>query len=188
MVNKFIGETEKRLKTVFDECDRAHFLLLIDECEGMFGQRFSSKDAHDRYANLEIDYLLQRLERFQGVAVLATNRKSDLDSAFMRRLRFVIDFLQPSPTERRRLWRSALPEQSPSGAELCGNIDWELLSEKVSLTGAEIKLAALNSAFLAFAQGEKIEMSHLLTAIGESSPRRARPCGVSIDGGWNDAE
>jgi SpoVK/Ycf46/Vps4 family AAA+-type ATPase len=171
VVNKFIGETEKRLKTVFDECDRAHFMLLIDECEGMFGQRFTSKDAHDRYANLEIDYLLQRLERFQGVAVLATNRKSDLDSAFLRRIRFVIDFLQPGPLERRKLWMSAIPEKSPSGDQLRGDIDWDLLSEKVSLTGAEIKLAALNAAFLAFPTGEKtktggkIEMRHLLTAV-----------------------
>ena len=165
VVNKYIGETEKRLKTVFDECDRAHFLLLIDECEGMFGQRFSSKDAHDRYANLEIDYLLQRLERFQGVAVLATNRKSDLDSAFMRRIRFVIDFLQPGPAERLKLWKSAIPEHSPSGAGLRDNIDWDMLSEKVSLTGAEIKLAALNSAFLAFAEKKPIGMPHLLAAI-----------------------
>ena len=165
VVNKYIGETEKRLKTVFDECDRAHFLLLIDECEGMFGQRFNSKDAHDRYANLEIDYLLQRLERFQGVAVLATNRKSDLDSAFLRRIRFVIDFLHPGPNERRKLWLNALPEVSPSGEVIRGEIDWDLLSEKVSLTGAEIKLAALNGAFLAYAQKEKIGMPHLLTAI-----------------------
>ena len=165
VVNKYIGETEKRLKTIFDECDRAHFLLLIDECEGMFGQRFNSKDAHDRYANLEIDYLLQRLERFQGVAVLATNRKSDLDSAFLRRIRFVIDFLHPGPAERRKLWMNAIPEKSPSGAHLRDGIDWDLLSEKVSLTGAEIKLAALNSAFLAYAQKQKIGMPHLLTAI-----------------------
>ena len=165
VVNKYIGETEKRLKTIFDECDRAHFLLLIDECEGMFGQRFNSKDAHDRYANLEIDYLLQRLERFQGVAVLATNRKSDLDSAFLRRIRFVIDFLHPGPAERRKLWMNAIPEKRPSGAHLRDGIDWDLLSEKVSLTGAEIKLAALNSAFLAYAQKQKIGMPHLLTAI-----------------------
>lgn len=165
VVNKYIGETEKRLKTVFDECDRAHFLLLIDECEGMFGQRFSSKDAHDRYANLEIDYLLQRLERFQGVAVLATNRKSDLDTAFLRRIRFVIDFLQPGPAERRKLWQNAIPEKSPSGEPLRGDIDWSLLAEKVSLTGAEIKLAALNAAFLAFEKQQPIGMRHLLAAI-----------------------
>jgi len=165
VVNKYIGETEKRLKTIFDECDRAHFLLLIDECEGMFGQRFSSKDAHDRYANLEIDYLLQRLERFQGVAVLATNRKGDLDPSFMRRIRFVIDYLPPGPAERAVLWKSAIPERTPSGMPLRGEIDWQALAEKVSFNGAEIKLAAINAAFLAFGEKKQIEMSHLLTAI-----------------------
>jgi SpoVK/Ycf46/Vps4 family AAA+-type ATPase len=165
VVNKYIGETEKRLRTVFDECDRAHFMLLIDECEGMFGQRFSSKDAHDRYANLEIDYLLQRLEQFQGVAVLASNRKSDLDPAFLRRIRCLVDFLPPGPAERVRLWQSALPEHSPSGAPLRGEIDWKLLGDKVVLTGAEIKLAALNAAFLARRQDQPIGMTHLLTSV-----------------------
>ncbi len=165
VVNKFIGETEKRLKVIFDECDRAHFLLLIDECEGMFGQRFSSRDAHDRYANLEIDYLLQRLERFQGIAVLSTNRKGDLDPAFLRRIRFLIDFLPPGPSERAKLWQSALPPKSPSGEDVSGAIDWNELAGRVPLTGAEIKLAALNAAFLARAAGEKIEMAHVLEAV-----------------------
>lgn len=165
VINKYIGETEKRLKVVFDECDRAHFMLLIDECEGMFGQRFSSKDAHDRYANLEIDYLLQRLERFQGVAVLSTNRKGDLDAAFLRRIRFIIDFLPPGPAERAQLWQSALPAKSPSGEEILGAIDWSELAERVPLTGAEITLAALNAAFLARAANKKIGMPHLLEAV-----------------------
>ncbi len=165
VVNKYIGETEKRLKLIFDECDRAHFLLLIDECEGMFGQRFGSKDAHDRYANLEIDYLLQRIERFQGVAVLTTNRKGDLDPGFLRRIRFVIDFMPPGPAERSQIWSSALPEKSPSGEELREALDWSDLAERVALTGAEIKLAALNAAFLARARKEKIGMSHILQAV-----------------------
>ena len=165
VVNKYIGETEKRLKVIFDECDRANFLMLIDECEGMFGQRFASKDAHDRYANLEIDYLLQRLERFQGVAVLATNRKGDLDNAFMRRLRFVIDFLPPSPAERRRLWEKSLPEKGPEENLLREELNWDALAENVPLTGAEIKLAALNAAFLARAEEKKIGMEHVLTAV-----------------------
>ena len=150
---------------IFDECDRAHFLLLIDECEGMFGQRFSSKDAHDRYANLEIDYLLQRIERFQGIAILSTNRKCDIDAGFLRRIRFVIDFLPPGPAERSKLWASALPEKSPSGEVLCEALDWSGLAEHVALTGAEIKLAALNAAFLARARKEKIGMTHVLQAV-----------------------
>jgi predicted kinase len=165
VVNKYIGETEKRLKTVFDDCDRAHFMLLIDECEGMLGQRFSSKDAHDRYANLEIDYLLQRLERFQGIAVLSTNRKADLDAAFLRRIRFVIDFLPPGPGERERLWRHALPARSPSGDVIVEGIEWKALGDRVTLTGAEITVAALNAAFLARAAGETIGMPHVIEAV-----------------------
>ena len=166
VVNKYIGETEKRLKVIFDECDRANFLLLIDECEGMFGQRFSSKDAHDRYANLEIDYLLQRLERFQGVAILATNRKGDLDPAFQRRIRLVIDFLPPGPAERLILWRKALiGEDEEAARAIVGDINLQALAEKVNLTGAEIKLAALNSAFLAKAKNSRIEMEHVLGAV-----------------------
>lgn len=165
VVNKYIGETEKRLKLIFDECDRAHFLLLIDECEGMFGQRFGSKDAHDRYANLEIDYLLQRIERFQGVAILSTNRKGDLDPGFLRRIRFVIDFMPPGPAERSKIWSSALPEKSPSGEELRGELDCSELAERIPLTGAEIKLAVLNAAFLARAQKQKIRLSHVLEAV-----------------------
>jgi AAA+ superfamily predicted ATPase len=174
VVNKYIGETEKRLRTIFDECDRAHFMLLIDECEGMFGQRFSSKDAHDRYANLEIDYLLQRLERFQGVAVLATNRKSDLDSGFLRRIRSVIDFLPPGPTERLKLWQSAIPEKSPSGELLRGTIDWELLAEKAPLTGAEIKLAALNAAFLAYGEKKKIGMPYIVASVRQEYAKKGQ--------------
>jgi hypothetical protein len=165
VINKYIGETEKRLKTIFDECDRAHFMLLIDECEGMFGQRFSSKDAHDRYANLEINYLLQRLERFQGVAVLSTNRKGDMDSGFLRRLRCVIDFMPPGPEERAKLWQNALPATSPSGEELLQAVDWKELANRVALTGADIKLAALNAAFLARAGNERIGMPHILKAV-----------------------
>jgi len=166
VVNKYIGETEKRLKVIFDECDRANFLLLIDECEGMFGQRFSSKDAHDRYANLEIDYLLQRLERFQGVAILATNRKGDLDAAFQRRIRLVIDFLPPGPAERLSLWRKALLGDDEDAAKaIVGDVNLQALAEKVNLTGAEIKLAALNSAFLAKARNSRIEMEHVLGAV-----------------------
>lgn len=166
VVDKYIGETEKRLKSIFDECDRAHFMLLIDECEGLFGQRFAAKDAHDRYANLEINYLLQRLEHFQGVAILATNRKSDLDSAFLRRIRFVIEFSPPSLEDRILIWKSALVENSPSGESLLeAEVDWQYLASKATLTAAEIKLAALNAAFVARSNNERIGMQHLKGAI-----------------------
>jgi hypothetical protein len=164
VVNKYVGETEKRLKTIFDECDHAHFMLLIDECEGIFGQRFSSKDAHDHWANVTIGFLLMRLEQFQGIGVLSTNRKGDLDAAFVRRIRFIVDFLPPGPEERARLWKNALPARSPSGEVIVGDLQWEALAERVPLTGAEITLVALNAAFLARAAHETIGMSHVLEA------------------------
>jgi DNA polymerase III delta prime subunit len=117
VVSKYIGETEKHLRTVFDACQRAPVLLLFDEADALFGKRTQVKDAHDRFANIEIDYLLQRMERFDGLAVLATNRKADLDSAFLRRLRFVIDFVPPAAAERESgygaaPWRDARMRQA----------------------------------------------------------------------------
>ncbi len=107
VVNKYIGETEKRLAQVFDECERCNIMVLFDEADALFGQRTRVRDAHDRFANIEIDFLLQRMESFDGVAILATNRKGDLDPAFVRRLRVIVDFIAPTPAERRRLWALA---------------------------------------------------------------------------------
>lgn len=164
VVNKYIGETEKRLKQVFDSFERAAAVVLFDEADALFGRRAQVKDAHDRYANIEIDYLLQRMERFEGIAVLATNRKEDLDRAFLRRLRFVVDFLRPGPAERLTIWRLALPEQSPSGEPLLEGIDFGQLAERLSLTGAGIKAAALAAAFLARAESRRIRMDDVLAA------------------------
>jgi len=161
VVNKYIGETEKRLKRVFEICERAPVVLFFDEADALFGQRTQVKDAHDRYANIQIDYLLQRMEQFDGVAILATNRKNDLDSAFLRRLRFIVDFLAPGPQERLALWRLSLAQHSPAGEELLEEIAWEWLAENLLLTGAEIKAIALAAAFLARAEGARIRMDHL---------------------------
>lgn len=164
VMNKYIGETEKRLKQVFDACERANVLLFFDEADALFGQRMQVKDAHDRFANIEIDYLLQRMEQFDGIAVLATNRKGDLDKAFLRRLRFIIDFLPPSPAERLALWRLALPATTPDGLPLLDEIDWNFLATRLTMTGADIKAAALGAAFLARAAGMRIGMAHILLA------------------------
>lgn len=164
VVNKYIGETEKRLKRVFDACERAGAILFFDEADALFGRRAQVKDAHDRYANIEIDYLLQRMERFDGIAVLATNRKEDLDRAFLRRLRFVVDFLRPGPAERLAIWRLALHERMPSGEPLLEAIDFDALAAQLSLTGAEIKSAALAAAFCARAESRRIRMDDVLAA------------------------
>jgi hypothetical protein len=163
VVNKYIGETEKRLKRVFDACERAGAILFFDEADALFGRRAQVKDAHDRYANIEIDYLLQRMERFDGIAVLATNRKEDLDRAFLRRLRFVVDFLRPGPKERLAIWGLSLHERAPSGEPLLDGIDFDALA-KLPLTGAEIKTAALGAAFRARAESRRIRMDDVLAA------------------------
>lgn len=187
VVNKYIGETEKRLKRVFEVCERANVLLFFDEADALFGQRTQVKDAHDRYANIEIDYLLQRMEQFDGVAILATNRKSDIDSAFLRRIRFVVDFLQPGPDERLALWRLALPESAPNGESIIGDIDWEFLANKLPMTGADIKSATLGAAFLAKAAGERIGMPHILhTARREMLKRGVTFRAPEWEGVFND--
>jgi AAA+ superfamily predicted ATPase len=164
VVNKYIGETEKKLREVFDACEDSGALLFFDEADALFGNRTQVKDAHDRFANIEIDYLLQRIESFDGVAVLATNRRQDLDPAFVRRLRFVIEFLPPRPAERLALWRRALPPNAPNGETIREEIDFGYLADRLIMTGAEIKSTVLSAAFLARAEGNRIAIRHILTA------------------------
>jgi hypothetical protein len=164
VVNKYIGETEKRLAAVFAECERSHVMVLFDEADALFGQRTRVRDAHDRFANIEIDYLLQRLDSFSGIAVLATNRKSDLDPAFLRRLRVIVDFLAPAPAERLRLWQLALPSRTSAGEPVTCGLDHPWLAQHLELTGAEIKSVALSAAFDARHCGELIATRHVLDA------------------------
>jgi hypothetical protein len=165
VVSKYIGETEKHLRELFEACERAPVLLLFDEADALFGKRTQVSDAHDRYANIEIDYVLQRMEQFNGLAVLATNRKGDLDAAFVRRLRFIIDFAPPSASERERLWRIALEGASDTaGRPLVGDLDWAGLGREFGLTGAGIKSAALGAAFLARSEGSLICARHVYAA------------------------
>jgi hypothetical protein len=133
VVNKYIGETEKNLKQLFDAADVADIILFFDEADSLFGRRTEVKDAHDRYANLEVSYLLERMERFKGVAILATNRKKDLDEAFLRRLRFIIDFPSPGVEQRERIWRQLVPE-TVDGSQ----IDFDFLARRFDLTGGHI--------------------------------------------------
>jgi SpoVK/Ycf46/Vps4 family AAA+-type ATPase len=165
VVNKYIGETEKHLRAVFAACERSPVMLFFDEADALFGRRMQVNDAHDRFANIEVDYLLQRMEEFDGVAVLATNRKGDLDPAFMRRLRFTIDFAPPTVEERERLWRWALEDSADAdGRALVGDVDWSALAREIDLTGAGIKSAALAAAFLARTAETRIGTQQLLAA------------------------
>ncbi len=165
VVSKYIGETEKHLRELFDACERAPVVLFFDEADALFGKRTQVNDAHDRYANIEIDYVLQRMEQFDGLAILATNRKGDLDTAFVRRLRFIVDFRPPSLSEREQLWRLALEgAHDLLGEALVGELDWSRLAQELDLTGAGIKSAALAAAFLARSDGTRIAEHHVMAA------------------------
>lgn len=143
VVSKYIGETEKNLRRLFDAAEDGGALLFFDEADALFGKRSEVKDSHDRYANIEINYLLQRIEAYRGLAILATNMKSALDPAFMRRLRFIVNFPFPAASERRDMWRKVFPLQTPVSA-----LDYDHLA-KFNLTGGSIHNIALNAAFLA---------------------------------------
>jgi hypothetical protein len=140
VVNKYIGETEKNLERVFDAADASETLLFFDEADSLFGRRTEVRDAHDRYANLEVSYLLERMERFKGLAILATNRRNDLDDAFLRRLRYIVDFPMPETPQRRSIWQQVIPE----GVDASG-LDLDFLAERFQLSGGNIRSAMFNA-------------------------------------------
>jgi SpoVK/Ycf46/Vps4 family AAA+-type ATPase len=158
VVNKYIGETEKNLRRVFDAADDGGAILLFDEADALFGKRTEVRDSHDRYANLEVNYLLQRMESYRGLAILATNLKDSLDKAFMRRLRFVVDFPMPGAAQRRELWRKAFPAETP-----LASLDVDRLSN-LGVTGGNIHTIALNGAFASAGNGQQVTMPHVLSA------------------------
>jgi len=174
VVSKYIGETEKNLRQVFDAAEAGGAILFFDEADALFGKRGEVKDSHDRYANIEINYLLQRMEAFGGLAILATNRKSDLDNAFVRRLRFIIDFPYPSAAERRRIWERAFAPRVP-----LRGVDFGRLAA-FDLSGGNIHSVALNAAFLA-AQAEPKEVT--MPLLLEAARMEYRKLGRPIDEG-----
>lgn len=159
VVSKYIGETEKNLRRLFDAAEQGGAILFFDEADALFGKRSEVKDSHDRYANIEINYLLQRMEAFSGLAILATNMKSALDTAFMRRLRFVVNFQFPGPVERARMWRHALAPGVP-----CDDLDYDRLA-RFGLSGGNIHSIALNAAFAAAGNGGRVSMPLLMSAV-----------------------
>ena len=159
VVSKYIGETEKNLRRLFDAAEDGGAILFFDEADALFGKRSEVKDSHDRYANIEINYLLQRMESYCGLAVLATNMKSALDTAFLRRLRFIVNFAFPSQADRTRIWAKVFPPQTPTAG-----LDYDRLA-RFNLTGGSIHNAALNAAFMAAQTGTPVAMGHVLTAV-----------------------
>ncbi len=158
VVSKYIGETEKNLRRVFDAAEGGGAVLFFDEADALFGKRSEVKDSHDRYANIEISYLLQRMESYSGLAVLATNMKTHLDPAFMRRLRFVIDFPFPDAAQRRGIWARAFPPETATAG-----LDLGALA-RMEIAGGNIAVIAVNAAFLAAADGTPVGMAHLARA------------------------
>ncbi|AFY57573.1 AAA+ family ATPase [Rivularia sp. PCC 7116] len=169
VVSKYIGETEKNLRKLFDAAEDGGAILFFDEADALFGKRSEVKDSHDRYANIEINYLLQRIESYRGLAILATNMKSSLDTAFLRRLRFIINFPFPGKLERKRMWQKVFPEETP-----IESLDFERLA-RLNLTGGSIHNIAINAAFLAAREGTAVTMQFVLAAARTEFRKLERP-------------
>ena len=179
VVSKFIGETEKNLRMVFDAAEDGGAILFFDEADALFGKRSEVKDSHDRYANIEVNYLLQRMEAYSGLAILATNMKNALDPAFLRRVRFVVNFAFPSAAERKRIWEKAFPPETPMEP-----LDYDRLA-RFNLTGANIQSIALNAAFLAADAGRSVSMPLVLEAARGEFCKLEKPVN-DADFRWTD--
>ncbi|HEY2736468.1 MAG TPA: AAA family ATPase, partial [Polyangiales bacterium] len=169
VVSKYIGETEKNLRRIFDAAEQCGALLLFDEADALFGKRSEVKDSHDRYANLEVSYLLQRIEHYRGLAVLTTNMRRALDHAFLRRLRFIVEFPFPDPAQRAEIWRRVFPAPTPLGA-----LDHDRLA-RLNISGGVIRSIAINAAFLAADAGEPVGMEHLQHAVRDEYQKLEKP-------------
>jgi hypothetical protein len=169
VVSKYIGETEKNLRRLFDAAEDGGAILFFDEADALFGKRSEVKDSHDRYANIEINYLLQRMEAYRGLAILATNMKSALDQAFLRRLRFIVNLPFPGPAERKAIWQRAFPKQTP-----VEDLDYDRLA-RLTIPGGNIHNIALNAAFLAAQSGGPVTMQLVLDAARTELRKLDRP-------------
>ncbi|ENO80458.1 ATP-binding protein [Thauera sp. 63] len=178
VVSKYIGETEKNLRQVFDAAEESGAILLFDEADALFGKRSEVKDSHDRYANIEVSYLLQRMEAYRGLAILTTNHKTALDHAFARRLRFVVHFPFPDERQREALWRSVFPSATPLDA-----LDYAKLA-RLAVPGGSIRNIALAAAFLAAEAGTAVGMAHLLHAAHAEAAKRDKPVSEAETRGW----
>jgi AAA+ superfamily predicted ATPase len=178
VVSKYIGETEKNLRRVFDAAEEGGAVLLFDEADALFGKRSEVRDSHDRYANIEVSYLLQRMDSYRGLAILTTNMKGALDPAFLRRLRFIVQFPFPDAAQRAEIWRRAYPGGTPTEALDLGKL------ARLNIAGGNIRNVALNAAFLAAEAGEPVRMSHLLRAARSEYAKLDRALGEAEIGGW----
>jgi len=176
VVSKYIGETEKNLARIFREAESSNAILFFDEADALFGKRTEVSDAHDRYANIETSYLLQKMEEYEGVVILASNLRENMDEAFVRRLRFIVDFPFPDEADRLRIWQTHFPAAAP----VSGDLDYPRLARQLAVAGGSIKNIVLNAAFLAAADGDAIGMRHVL----QSARREFEKMGKR----WDDAQ
>jgi SpoVK/Ycf46/Vps4 family AAA+-type ATPase len=173
VVSKYIGETEKNLERIFNAAANANAILFFDEADALFGKRSEVKDSHDRYANIEISYLLQKMEMYDGIAILATNLRQNLDDAFLRRLAYTIHFPFPEEQERLRIWQQVWPADAPLG----GDLDFQFLASRFKVTGGNIRNIALAAAYIAAEFGEAISMGHLVVAVEREYQKMGKPLG-----------
>ncbi|WP_413199270.1 AAA family ATPase [Nostoc piscinale] len=178
VVSKYIGETEKNLRRVFDAAEAGGAILLFDEADALFGKRSEVKDSHDRHANIEVGYLLQRMESYRGLAILTTNLKASLDQAFLRRIRFIVQFPFPDVTQRNEIWQRIFPQQTPTQ-----DLDFSKLA-KLNVSGGNIRNIALNAAFLAADAGEAVEMKYILQAAKSEYAKLERQLTDAEVKGW----
>jgi SpoVK/Ycf46/Vps4 family AAA+-type ATPase len=170
VVSKYIGETEKNLERIFSAADGSNAILFFDEADALFGKRSEVSDSHDRYANIEVAYLLQRMEAYPGAVILATNFKRNIDDAFIRRLDFVVDFPFPEAEDRKLIWRLVLPNEAP----LADDLDLDFLAAQFKLSGGAIRNCSLAAAFRAADEESPIRMSHLVRAVAQEYGKQGR--------------
>jgi ATP-dependent 26S proteasome regulatory subunit len=182
VVSKYIGETEKNLSRVFQDAQESNAILFFDEADALFGKRTEVKDAHDRYANIEINYLLQRVEEYEGVIIMSSNMSNNIDPAFLRRMQASIDFPFPDENNRLQIWRGIFPHQTP----LADDVDLDFLARKFKITGGNIKNVALAAAFRAAEDGNAVRMEHLILAMKREYQKLDKVCEKSEFGNFYD--
>ena len=179
VVSKYIGETEKNLARIFSEAETSNAILFFDEADALFGKRSEVRDSHDRYANIEISYLLQRMEEYDGIVILATNLHKNMDDAFVRRMHFTVEFPFPNEKNRRRIWEKIWPNATPRTP----NLDLDFMARRFELAGGNIRNIALASAFLAADDGEVVDMRHLIRATQREYQKMGK---VMIEGEFGE--
>ncbi|NIM14549.1 MAG: AAA family ATPase [Candidatus Aminicenantes bacterium] len=175
VVSKYIGETEKNLNKIFKEAETANAILLFDEADALFGKRSEVKDAHDRYANIEINYLLQKIEEHEGIVILTTNFRKNIDEAFTRRFHFIVDFPFPDQEYRLKIWQNIFPPGVPRNDD----IDFDFMARKFKIAGGSIKNIALSTAFLAASDGKEVRMEHIILATKREYQKMGNLCDKS---------